>query len=128
MEKAREFLKNIYLCFIDAKAFDSVDHNKLLKILKEMGMPYHLTCFLRNLYADQETTVRIRHRTTYLFKIGKGFHQGCMLSPFLLICRVHHMKCWAGRITSWNQECQEKYQQPQIMQMIPLEWQKVKRN
>ena len=65
MEKAREFRKNIYFCFIDyAKAFDFVDHNQLWKILKEMGIPDHLTCLLRNLYADQETTVRTRHGTT----------------------------------------------------------------
>ena len=73
MEKAREFQKNIYFCFIDyAKAFDCVDHNKLWKILKEMGIPGHLTCFLRNLCAGLEATVRIRHGTTHWFKIGKA--------------------------------------------------------
>ena len=83
-EKAREFQKNIYFCFIDyAKAFDCVDHNKLWKILKEMGMPDHLTCLPRNLYAGQETTVRRGHRTTDWFQIGKGVHQGCILSPCL---------------------------------------------
>ena len=72
MEKAREFQKNIYFCFIDYnKAFDCVDHNKLWKILKEMGIPDHLTCLLRNLYADQEATVRTGHRTTDLFQIEK---------------------------------------------------------
>jgi len=82
MEKAREFQKNIYFCFIDyAKAFDCVDHNKLWKILKEMGIPDHLICLLRNLYAGQETTVRIRPGTTDWFQIGKGVHQGCILSP-----------------------------------------------
>ena len=71
--KAREFQKNIYLCFIDhAKAFDYVDHNKLWKILKEMGIPDHLTCLLRNLNASQEATVRTGHGTTDLFQIGKG--------------------------------------------------------
>ena len=73
MEKAREFQKNIYFCFIDyAKAFDCVDHNKLWRILKEMGIPDHLTCLLRNLYAGQEATVRTGHGTTDLFQIGKG--------------------------------------------------------
>ena len=81
MEKAREFQKNIYFCFIDhAKAFDYVDHNKLWKILKEMGISDHLTCLLRNLYAGQEATVRTGHVTTDWFKIGKGVHQGCILS------------------------------------------------
>ena len=84
MEKAREFQKNIYFCFTDyAKAFDSVDHNKLWEILKEMGIPDHLTCLLRNLYAGQEATVRIRHGTTDWFQIGKGVRQGCILSPCL---------------------------------------------
>ena len=80
-EKAREFPKNIYFCFIDyAKAFDCVDHNKLWKILKEMGIPDYLTCLLRNLYADQEATVRTGHGTTDWFQIGKGDRQGCILS------------------------------------------------
>ena len=84
MEKAREFQKNIYFCFIDyAKAFDCVDHNKLWKILKEMGIPNHLTCLLRNLYADQEATGRTGHGTTDWFQIGKGVCQGCILSPGL---------------------------------------------
>uniref|UniRef100_A0A8B9WW63 Reverse transcriptase domain-containing protein n=1 Tax=Bos mutus grunniens TaxID=30521 RepID=A0A8B9WW63_BOSMU len=84
MEKGREFQKNIYFCFIDyAKAFDSVNHNKLWKILKEMGIPDHLTCLLRNLYAVQEATVRTGHGTTDWFQIGKGVHQGCILSPCL---------------------------------------------
>ena len=84
MEKAREFQKNIYFCFIDyAKAFDCVDHNKRWKILKEMGIPDYLTCLLRNLYADQEATVRTGHGTTDGFQIGKGICQGCILSPCL---------------------------------------------
>ena len=83
MEKGREFQKNIYFCFIDyAKAFDCVDHNKLWKILKEMGIPDHLTCLLRNLYTGQEGTVRTGHGTDY-FQIGKGVCQGCTLSPCL---------------------------------------------
>ena len=84
IEKARQFQKNIYFCFSDyAKAFDCVDHNKLWKILKEMRIPDHLTCLLRNLYAGQEATVRTGHRTTDCFQIGKGVHQGCILSPCL---------------------------------------------
>ena len=83
-EKAREFQKNIYFCFIDyAKAFDCVDHNKLWKILKELGILGQLTCLLRNLYAGQETTVRTGYGTTNLFQIGKGVHQGYILSPYL---------------------------------------------
>ena len=93
MEKAREFWKNIYFCFIDyAKAFDCVD-------LKEMGIPDHLTCLLRNLYADQEATVRTGHETADWFQIGKG---------------VRHEKRSSGGSTSWNQDCQEKYHQPQV--------------
>ena len=84
MEKAREFQKNIYFCFIDyAKAFDCVDHSKLWKILKEMGIPDHLTSVLRNLYADQEETIRTGPETTDWFQIGKGVHQVCILSPWL---------------------------------------------
>ena len=84
MEKGREFQKNIYFCFIDyAKAFDCVDQNKLWKILKEMGIPDHLTCLLRNLYAGQEATVTTGHGTTDWFQIGKGVCQGCILSPCL---------------------------------------------
>ena len=76
--------KNIYFCFIDyAKAFDCVEHNKLWKILKEMGIPDHLTHLLRNLYAGQEATVRTGHGPTNWFQIGKGIHQGCILSPCL---------------------------------------------
>ena len=84
MEKAREFRKNMYFCFIDyAKAFDFVDHNKLWKILKEMGIPDHLTCLLRNLYAGQEATVRTGHGTTDWLQIEKGVRQGYILSPCL---------------------------------------------
>ena len=98
-QKAREFQKSIYFCFIDyAKAFDCVDHNKLWKILKEMGIPDYLTCLLRNLYASQEATVRTRHGITDWFHTGKGVHQGCILSSclFNLYGKVHHAKCWAG--------------------------------
>ena len=84
IEKVREFQKNIYFCFIDyAKAFGCVDHHKLWKILQEMGIPDHLTCLLGNLYAGQETTVRIGHGTTDWFQIGKGVRQGYILSPCL---------------------------------------------
>ena len=84
IEKARKFQKNTYFCFIDyGKAFDCVDHKKLWEILKEMGIPDHLTCLLRNLYAGQEATVRTGHGTTDWFQIGKGVRQGCILSPCL---------------------------------------------
>ena len=84
IEKGRELQKNIYFCFVDyAKAFDCVDHSKLWKILQEMGIPDHMTCLLRNLYAGQEATVRTGHGTTDWFQIGKGGHQGCILSPCL---------------------------------------------
>ena len=96
VEKAREFQKNIYF-FIDyAKAFDCVDQNELWKILQEIGKPNHLIYLLRNLYAGQEATVRTRHGTTDWFQIGKGVHQGCILSPaYLTYMRAHHAKSWA---------------------------------
>ena len=84
IEKAREFQKNIYFCFIDyAKAFDCVDHNKLWKILKELGITNHLTCLLKNLYAGKKATVRTVHGTTDWFQIRKGVRRGCILSPCL---------------------------------------------
>ena len=84
IEKIREFQKNIYFCFIDfARAFDCVDHKKLWKTLQELGIPDHLTCLLRNLYAGQEATVTTGHGTMEWFKIGKGVRQGCILSPCL---------------------------------------------
>ena len=94
IETASEFQKNIYFCFIDyAKAFDCVDHNKLWKILKQMGIPDHLTCLLRNLYAGQEATVRTGHVTTDWFQIWKRVHQGCILSPCLFnLYAVHFMR------------------------------------
>ena len=112
IEKAREFQKNIYFCFIDyAKAFDCVDHNKLWKILKEMGIPDHLTCLLRNLYAGQEATVSTGHGTTDWFQIGKGVCQDNIRQVYCHPAYLTYMhKCWAGRSTSWNQDCQEKYQ------------------
>ena len=97
MEKAREFQKNIYFCFIDyAKAFDCMDHNKLWKILREMEIPEHLTCLLRNLYAGQEATVRTGHRTREWFQIEKGVHQGCKLSPCLFNLYAEYIMRNAG--------------------------------
>ena len=97
MEKAREFQKNIYFCFTDyAKAFDCVDHNELWKILREMETPDHLTCLLRNLYAGQEATVRTRHGTPDWFQIGKGVHQGCILSPCLFNLYAEYIMRNAG--------------------------------
>ena len=111
IKKARELQKSIYFCFIDyAKAFDCVDHNKLWTILKEMGIPDHLTCLLRNLYAGQETAVRTGHETTDSFQIGKGVHQGYILSPCLFNLHVEYIIQNAGLDeTSWNQDCWEKY-------------------
>ena len=97
MEKAREFQKNIYFCFTDyAKAFDCVDHNKLWKILKEMGIPDHLICLLCNLYAGQEATVRTGHGKTDWFQIGKGVHQGCTLSHCLFNLYAEYIRRNAG--------------------------------
>ena len=116
--KAREFQKkNIYFCFTDyAKAFDCVHHAKLWKILREMGIPDHLTCLLRNLYAGQEATVRTGQGTTDWFQIGKGVHQGCIFSPCLFNFYAEYIMRNAGleKNTSWNQDCWEKYQSPQI--------------
>ena len=129
MEKAREFQKNIYFCFIDyAKAFDCVDHNKLWEILKEMGIPDHLTCLLRNLYAGQEATVRTGHGTTHWFQIGKGVRQGCILSPCLFnLYAESHIRETLG----WKKHKLESRLPGEIsitsdMQMTPPLWQKVK--
>ena len=93
IEKAKEFQKNVYFCIIDyAKAFDCVDHRKLWKIPKEMGISDHHTCLLRNLYASQEATVRTRHGTMDWFKIEKGIPQGCILSLWFLTC-MHSTSC-----------------------------------
>ena len=95
--KKQEFQKNIYFCFIDcAKAFDCVDQSKLRKILKELGIPDHLTCLLRNLYAGQEATVRTGHGTTDWFQIGKGERQGCILSPCLFNLYAEYIMRNAG--------------------------------
>ena len=94
LRKAREFQKNIYFCFIDySKTFDCVDHHKLWKILKEMEIPDYLTCLLRNLYASQGATVRIRHGKMNWFKIGKGVCQSCILPPCLFnLCAEYFME------------------------------------
>ena len=112
-KKAREFQKNIYFCFIDyAKAFDCVDHNKLLEILKEIGIPDHLTCLLRNLYAGQEATFRTGHGTTDWFQIGKVVCQGCILSPCLFNLYAEYILRNAGldKVSDGKKDCQEKYQ------------------
>ena len=109
--KKQEFQKNTYFCFIDyAKSFDCVDHHKLWKILQEMGIPDHLTCLLRNLYAGQEATVRTQQGTTDWFQIGKGVHQGCILSPCLFNLYAAYIMVNAGldeaqagiKIVGWN--------------------------
>ena len=130
IKKAREFQKNIYVCFLDyAKAFDYVDHNILWKILKEMGIPDHLTCLLRNLYTGQEATLRTGHGTTDWFQIGKGVRQGCNCHPVYLTymqstswemlgCKKHKLESrLLGEISVTSD-----------MQMTPPLWQKVKRN
>ena len=125
MEKSREFQKNIYFCFIDyAKVFDCVDHKELWKTLQEMEIPDHLICLLRNLYAGQEATVRAGHETTHWFQIGKGVHQGCILSPSLFNFYAEYImrnagldKAQAGiKIAGRN------------MQITPPLWQKEKKN
>ena len=115
IEKAREFQKNIYFCFIDyAKTFDCVDHNKLWKILQEMGIPGHLTCLLRNLYADQEAAVRTGHGTIDWLQIGKGVFQGCILSPCLFNLYAEYIMRNAGldETQARFKIAWEKYQQP----------------
>ena len=111
-EKAREVQKNIYFCFVDcAKVFDCVDHHKLWTILQEIGIPDHLTCLLINLYTGQEATVGAGHGIADWFQIGKGVGQDCIFSPYLLSSmQSTSCKCQAGWSTSWNQDCQEKYQ------------------
>ena len=97
IEKSSKFQKNIYFCFIDyVKTFDCVDHNKLWKILQKLGIPDHLTCLLRNLYAGQEAEVKTRHGTTGWFLIGQGVHQGCILSPCLFNLYAEYIMRNAG--------------------------------
>ena len=128
--KSKRVPENIFFCFVDyAKAFDWVDHSKLWKILKEMGIPDHLTCLLRNLYAGQEATVRTGHRTTDWFQIGKGVCQGCILSPCLFNLYAEYIVRNAGL-----EEAQLESKLPgeisitSDMQMTPPLWQKVKKN
>ena len=130
IEKAREFQKNIYFCFIDyVKAFDCLDHNKLWKILQEMGIPDYLTCLLRNLYAGQKATVRTWHGTTEWFKIWKGVCQGCILSS----CLFNLFAEYIMQNASWIEHKLESRLPGEIsitsdMQITPPLWQKVKRN
>ena len=128
IEKAREFQKNIYFCFVDyAKAFVCVDHNKLWKILKKMGIPEHLTCLLRDLYADQEATVRTGHGTTDCLQIGKGVCQGCILSPCLFNLYAEYIMRNAGLDEAQaGVKIAGRISITSDMQMTPLLWQKVK--
>ena len=129
MEKAREFQKNIYFCYIDyAKAFDCVDHNKLWKILQEMGITDHLSCLPRHLYAGQEATVSTGHETTHWFQIRKGVHQGCMLSPCLFNLYANYIMRNAG----WEKHKLESRLPEEIsitsdMQMTPPYGRKLRR-
>ena len=128
IKKAREFQENIYFCFIDyAKAFGYVDHNKLWKILQEMGIPDHLTGLLRNLYAGQEATVRTGHGTKDWFKIGKGLHKAVNYHPAYL----NYMQSTSGESLGWMKHKPESRLPRDIsttsdMQMTPSLWQKVK--
>ena len=130
IEKAREFQKNIYFWFIDyAKAFDCMDHNKLWKILKEIGIPDHLTCLLRNLYAGQEATAGTGHGTTDWFQIGKGVHQGCILSPCSFNLYAEYIMRNAGlEETQLESRLLGEISITSDMQMTPPLRQKVKRS
>ena len=129
IKKSTEFQKNIYFCFIDyAKAFDWMDHNKLLKILQEMGIPGHLTCLLRNLYAGQDATVRTRHGTTDWFQIGTGVHKCCILSP----CLFNYVQRISWEMLGLKHKLESRLSGEisitSDMQMTPPLWQKVKKN
>ena len=128
--KAREFQKNTDFCFIDyANAFDCVDHNKLWKILKEMGIPDHLACLLRNLYAGQKTTVRTGHGKTDWFQIGIGVRQGCILSPCLFNLYAEYIMRNAGlEEAQAGIKIAGEISTTSDMQMTPPLWQKVKRS
>ena len=130
IEKTRAFQRNIYFCFIDyAKAFDCVDHNKLWEILQEMGIIDHLTCLLRNLYAGQEETVRTGHGTTDWFQIGRGVHQGCILSPCLFNLHAEYIMRNARQDESQlESRFLGEISITSDMKMIPPLWWKVKRN
>ena len=124
MEKAREFQKNIYFCLIDyAITFDCVNHNKLWKILKETGIPEHLTCLSRNLYASQEATVGIGHRTTDWFQIEKGVPLGCILSPCLFNLYAEYIMRNAGLEEAQTESrLLEEISITSDMQMTPPLW------
>ena len=129
MEKAREFQKNIYFCFDFTKAFDCVDHHKPRKILKEIRIPDHLACLLRNLYAGQEATVRTRHGTTDWLQIGKGVHQGCISSPWLFNLYAKYIMRNAGlEEAQLDSRFLGEISIASDMQMILPLWQKVKKN
>ena len=130
MEKAREFQKNIYFCFIDyTKASDCVHHNKLWKIIQEMGIPDHLICLLKNLYAGQEATVRTRYGTTDWFQIGKGAHQGCILSPCLFNLYAEYIMTNAGLMKhKLESRLLREISSTSDMQLTTNLWQKVKKN
>ena len=129
IEKVREFQKNIYFGFIDsAKAFDCVDHNKLWKILQEIGIPDHLTCLLRNLYVGQEATVRTGHETTDWFQIGKGVLQGCILSPCVFHLHAEYIMKMLPGGNKLESRLLGEISITSDMQMTPPLWQKVKRN
>ena len=130
IEKARDFQKNNYFCFIDyVKAFDCVDHNKLWKILQEMGIADHLTCLLRNLYAGQETTVRTVDGTMDWFQLGKWVHQGCIIS----LCLFNFYQSTSCEMLGWMKHNLESRFPGEISltsdtQMTPPLWKKAKRN
>ena len=131
IEKAREFQKNIYFCFFDyAKAFDCVNHNKLWKIPQEMGIPDHHTCLLRNLHAGQEATVRTGHGMMHWFQIGKGVHQGCILSPCLFSFYAKYIMRKAGldETQAGIKRLPGEISITSDMQMIPPSWKKAKKN
>ena len=126
----REFQKNVYFCFIDyTKAFDCVDHKKLWEILQEMGIPDHLTCLLRNLYAAQEVTVKTGHGTTDWFRIRKGVRQGCILSPCLFNFYAEYIMWYAGMDEAQaGVKMLGEISITSDMQMTPPLWQKTKNN
>ena len=129
IKKAREFQKNIYFCFIDyVKAFEYVDHNKLWKNLKEMGIPDHLTCLLRNLYEGQEKTVRTGHGTTEWFQIRNGVSQGCILSPCLFNFYAEYIMRNTGLEEHLESRLSGGVSITSDMQKTPPLWQKVKKN
>ena len=128
--KSKRISENLYFCFIDCiKSFDCVDHNKLWKSLKEMGIPDNLTCLLRHLYAGQEATVRTRHEITDWFKIGKGVYQGCILSHCLFNFYAEYIMRNAGlEETQLESRLPGEISITLDMQMTPPLWQKAKRN